>query len=148
MTVIVHANGILAADLMVSNERSSFSMDKIEPFADGFLASHGNLMYCMRAIEWYKKGAARQAPPLLSEDTELIVASAALGIRRYSWHTNMWVSHGHYAVAFGSGKDFAYGALAHGANAIEAVRAAMKYSPNCGHGVQAYDLTTKERINT
>jgi hypothetical protein len=50
------------------------------------------------------------------------------------------VHYGHNLHAFGHGKDFAYGALAMGANAKEAVDACNTYSLHCGKGIGIYNL--------
>lgn len=55
-------------------------------------------------------------------------------------------------AAWGSGRDFAIGAMDRGASATEAVRVACRHDVNCGMGVDAFDLRgvtlrgqTKER---
>jgi ATP-dependent protease HslVU (ClpYQ) peptidase subunit len=44
-------------------------------------------------------------------------------------------------MAWGSGQEFALGAMAMGATAIQAVDVANRFSVNCGFGVEWYDLT-------
>ena len=61
------------------------------------------------------------------------------GLLRYEG-TPYPIHHGVNACAFGEASDFAYGALAMGATAVEAVQVAIKYSHQCGGNVESYSL--------
>ena len=61
------------------------------------------------------------------------------GLLRYEG-TPYPIVHGVNACAFGEASDFAYGALAMGATAIEAVKVAIQYSHQCGGNVESYSL--------
>ena len=61
------------------------------------------------------------------------------GLLRYEG-TPYPIEHGVNACAFGEASDFAYGALAMGATAIEAVKVAIQYSHQCGGNVESYSL--------
>jgi ATP-dependent protease HslVU (ClpYQ) peptidase subunit len=43
-------------------------------------------------------------------------------------------------MAWGSGRDFALGAMAMGATAREAVAVACRFNVYCGNGIDAFDL--------
>jgi len=92
--------------------------------------------------EWYKNGADPGTFPV-SQRTgtpwcELIVATPE-GLFRYE-RSHHPIHHGFNRCAFGSGKDFAYGALAMGANAAQAVHIASHFDRSTGMGVTLYRL--------
>ncbi len=66
------------------------------------------------------------------------------GLSRYEG-TPHPIKHGGNACAFGDASDFAYGALAMGATAVEAVRVAMNYSNKCGGNIESFSLEKGER---
>ena len=45
--------------------------------------------------------------------------------------------------AWGSGRDFAMGAMQVGVDAVEAVRVANRHCVSCGNGIDHFDLTDK-----
>ena len=61
------------------------------------------------------------------------------GLVRYE-DTHIPIEHGKEPCAFGHGRDFAYGVLAMGGTAEQAVQVANKYSVDCGIGVALYSL--------
>ena len=66
------------------------------------------------------------------------------GLSRYEG-TPHPIKHGGNACAFGDASDFAYGALAMGATAVEAVRVAINYSNKCGGNIESFSLEKGER---
>lgn len=65
------------------------------------------------------------------------------GLLRYEG-TPYPIDHGVNACAFGEAADFAYGALAMGATAVEAVKVAIAYSNQCGGNVESFSLSRGE----
>jgi predicted lipoprotein with Yx(FWY)xxD motif len=67
--------------------------------------------------------------------TQLLVVSRK-GVMRYD-ASPYFIKH-NLKCAFGDGAQFAYGALAMGASAAEAVAIASQYSPTCGQGMDIF----------
>lgn len=116
----------------------------------------GNAAQISLMRDWFMAGADPDKFPksqaLGSPWCELIVVNHR-GLVRYE-NTPSPVEHGRNKCAFGSGKDFAYGALAVGATAEQAVTAALQYSPECGHELLSFqwryedeEIKTKSRLN-
>lgn len=92
--------------------------------------------------DWYLSGADKTTWPKQQEDKDgwvrMIVASAS-GCKVYEMTPYPLIVHAPFA-AWGSGRDYAYGALEMGADARRAVEVANIHSIECGFGVEAYDL--------
>lgn len=88
----------------------------------------GPIHECMKLRAWVEQGLAPAEFPELSLETHLVEVTSSLAVFRY---TNNGILNVTGKLAVGSGRDFAYGAMFMGANAEEAVRAAIKYSASC-----------------
>lgn len=92
--------------------------------------------------EWFFKGAAAAEWPEFQKDKDdwcrLIVATPQ-GCIFYE-HLPIPFQVHDATMAWGSGRDFAVGALAMGADARRAVEVACQHSTGCGFGVEAYDF--------
>lgn len=146
MSVVVWDGKTIAAD----RQGTCADMRIIEPKIiarhrhDGIVvcAWTGESAYGRELVNWYFEDAIPSAYPTYQRDKEewcrLIVASTnrVLYFERSPYPFEV---HDPY-LAWGSGRDFAMGALAMGADAIKAVEITSLFSTSCGHGVDAYDI--------
>ena len=92
-------------------------------------------------LDWYKSGcnpADWPAAQRTADWTRLLVADKD-GVVFYEREPRAQKVEEPF-MAWGSGRDFAMGAMAMGADARQAVEVASRFSTNCGGGVDWYDL--------
>ena len=130
MTTIVYANGVMAADRqLTSNGRRGLEVTKIFRNEAGDLAGVcGNATSITKLQAWFLDGEAEKLE--IDEDSEVLVVRVD-GTFEIHVEDGWFASHGEY-IAQGSGCEFAMGALAAGANVIEALRAAAKHDVHTG----------------
>lgn len=142
MTVIAYKNGLLSSDSCISEGTVNIGgMRKI-------IRSRGGLMAgacgCAESVEmflgWAKKSLRLRVKPDLS-DSEFTGISIhpdgkvifyEQGLIPYTLDAEFY--------AFGTGGDLALGAMAAGADAVEAVRIAIRFSHGCRGPIQAIHL--------
>ncbi|MFA5567960.1 MAG: hypothetical protein WC972_04855 [Trueperaceae bacterium] len=132
MTTIAYRDGVLAADTQVNNGSARVgTVQKVHRRADGHMAAGtGDFSYTQRFIAWFLGGEAGEPPlPKRGDDGNdegqgfifrpdgRIVCFEGTGPNELT--APYW--------AQGSGRNFALGAMAHGASAEEAVQAAMRH---------------------
>lgn len=145
MTVIVWDGTTLAADRQgVATEmrsiRTKIYRNDEREIVYGYT---GDLARGLIVIDWYLKGADPNQFPKHQEGIDdswgrLIVADKN-GCRCYEDSPFPLPVEQQY-MAWGSGRDYAMGALAMGADARKAVEIASKFCITCGLGVDAFDL--------
>ena len=146
MTVIVWDGETLATDKAATDGAAQWQTTKAWYHAppDGgcvILSGAGPLQTILVMRDWALNGALQNKFPsvqLSSLFCHFIIVSQA-GLHRYEQGL-LPIDHGYDKCAFGEGRDFAYGALAMGATAGEAVAIANCHSPHCGLGVATYAL--------
>ena len=92
-------------------------------------------------IDWHENGAHPEKTPvckLQQPDTTFIVFEGG-GCFTFDHHMP-YADLSHPGEAFGSGRKFAMGAMAAGANAEQAVQVAVKLDPHSGGPVRVIDL--------
>jgi hypothetical protein len=82
--------------------------------------------------EWVTQGRNSDKFPKVAQGSCFVVVSPDKGLFRYTI-SRFPIAHGFKPCAFGSGADFALGALFMGADAVTAIKAAKEYDPNTGH---------------
>ena len=100
----------------------------------------GHLSDIITSREWFANGSAADKWPFLHKETScqfIVVTTDGLLLFEKSPYP---VEYGVTPCAFGHGRDFAYGAIAMGANAEQAVDAANRYSQHCGLGKEIFSL--------
>jgi hypothetical protein len=104
----------------------------------------GHLKQIITLRNWIAEGADPQQYPYLHSEVscQLVVVTDA-GLLLYD-ESPYPIERGFTPCAFGHGRDFAYGALAMGANAEQAVDAANKYSHHCGLGKEVFTLHSRK----
>lgn len=133
MTVIAYRGGVLAADSMVCDPsvgRRTGVTQKIGrhgPFRWAWSGDHGN---ARRTLDWIIGGQRGRQPRFKSGSVIIIPDEGEMTI--YGQGTSWPVPDGPFH-AWGSGSSYALGALAVGANPVEAVEAACLLMPGeCG----------------
>ena len=143
MTVIAWDGLILAADKQATYGDHRKMSTKIFCVDNGsVIAVCGAVAKGLKIVEWFKSGCKRDDWPDTIQESDgwaqLIVASTD-GV--------YWYDRLPYPIpleqpfmAWGNGDEFAMGALAMGATAIEAVEIASKYCEGCGMGVDYFKV--------
>lgn len=151
MTVIAYDGLILAADQQGTRGRLIEKTTKLFRYNCGgkqcVLGTSGTQETGLLMIEWYKNGALPpKYPDCQQKDgwSNLIVVMRDKVMFYSRWPAPVLLED--KFMAWGSGQDFAVGAMAAGKNAIEAVEITCLYSDACGVGIDAYDLKTMEKI--
>ena len=138
MTVIAWDGKMLAADKQATSSGLRVTCTKIRRAADGsLLAWTGDGAAGMLMANWYDAGQKADEYPKPQADKDewarLVV------IRGGKIHTyDRWpvlLTYEDKFMAFGSGRDFALGAMSMGATAKEAVEIACRFENGCGMGV-------------
>lgn len=142
MSIVAWDGHILAADRQVTCGDMKVRGSKMRRLPSGsVLAWTGNQDCGLILSCWYENGADIDKWPefqKLDNWTRLIVADRT-GIFYYEQHP---VSQRVLEpfLAFGSGRDYAMGALEMGANAVQAVEVASRFDIYSGLGVESYEV--------
>ena len=146
MTVVVWDGKTLATDRMANDGSHKWESSKAwyasinqKPV---IISGVGLLQHIVFLREWLKKGGKVEDYPrhiLSQHHSPQLVLVKSDGLWVYEG-VPVPVSRGFEPCAFGEGKDFAYGALAMGADAEKAVTIANEYSLQCGKGVELFNL--------
>lgn len=132
MSILVWDGKLLASDSHANDGVTSFPLEKIwRTDKNELIGGVGGVNDVNYMREWWLAGARVSEFPKVTSQNEFIVISKDRGVIRYK-DRPLALLHGHTKCAFGTGRQFAYGALFAGASAEFAVRAAIKYDPSCG----------------
>lgn len=156
MTTIVFRDGIIAADNQVTSEGGTRlgTRAKLLRIGDGVFGFAGDVNAVERASTYLRAlyGQSRGFAALfghiphrpdLPEGSVTVIEVSRRGVRMYGASLFPEPIAGPY-FAIGSGRDFALGALAMGATAAEAVRAAIQFDVYSGGPIQALSLVPCE----
>jgi hypothetical protein len=106
------------------------------------LAATGSECSGALMMQWYEEGANFSNYPANQTDKDdwsrLVVVSPNGRVSCYEKYP-VRIDVIQVPMAWGSGQDFALGALAMGADARKAVEIASQFSTDCGLGVEAFD---------
>lgn len=140
MTVVVWDGTTLAADRQFTNHDCAFEGTKIAYTLEGeVIAFTGPHVEGLVMMDWYVKGAdpANFPDSQKSEHWARLIVAAKHGVKVYE---NLPYPMPHHGVgAWGSGRDYALGALHVGADAKLAAESACRWSTGCGYGVDALE---------
>lgn len=134
MTVVVWRDGVMAADSGVFRSDQVVALTrKIHRFENGALVGcSGNLSKVSTFIDWYAAGADPESRRMTGDPGfEALVVTPDGRVRVYLSANEVEDRMEAPYFAIGSGAEVAFGALAHGASAIEAVEAAIKHHVFC-----------------
>lgn len=141
MTTVAYRNGVMAAD---SQATSSFKQkcQKIHKVGDSIFGVCGSLSSAYLFLEWIKHDRrdwveSERAPPSPLTDDDNFDAIELCEEGLFLWDgklTRRPVDIEFYAI--GSGSDFAMGAMAMGADAVQAVKVANTLDPYTGGAIK------------
>ena len=146
MSVIAWDGRTIAADCQATTAGMRVRVRKLHLMPNGtVLGWTGDNEMGLALVNWYVSGGDRKAWPEFQkgEDwTRLIVVSPEfhLPFCYERLPERQFVKDAF--IAFGSGRDWAMGAMAMGADARKAVEIANQFCTGCGLGVEAYDLVS------
>ena len=139
MTTVAYRDGILASDSQVTDAGMRSSQKKIWRLKGCAIAVTGDVYPAMRFVEWYK---TQQDTPNIEGDFECIIAKPGgilISMDGNLTPLRLKLMKGGF-FAFGSGRDYAIGAMRMGADAKTAVRIACEYDCNSGGRVQFAEI--------
>lgn len=135
MTTIVWRDGVLAADSQVTQQLSEHgggfrngSVQKIHRHRGFLYGCCGDLLMMERFRDWFHAGLKEFCP--LDECSEAMIVCPDGRVLVYNGVLPHRIDGPYYAI--GSGRQFALGALALGASAVEAVEAAAVHDAYTG----------------
>lgn len=149
MTVIIwdHRVKALGADKQATQSDLVRKVTKIKRIRGHLCAAAGDWDLAQEMFHWFEQGADPEKAPACMRDKQDWVAFLVITpegrVLKYEKSpypmdfTESATVDGWYV--FGSGRDFAIGALATGASIVEALEVTMKYCSGCGQG---YDIVT------
>ena len=145
MTVVVWDGTTLSTDKMANDGSLKWESSKAwhtninrKPV---IISGVGLLQHIVFLREWLKKGGKVEDYPrhiLTQHHSHQLILVKSDGLWVYEG-VPVPVRRGFTPCAFGHGKDFAYGALAMGADSVKAVEVANDCSLQCGKGVQSFN---------
>lgn len=143
MSVIAWDGKTLAVDKQATCSAMPSTVSKARRLPNGeIVAWTGDQEQGLVLADWYETGAHVSNWPEFQKDREhwarLVVAGPS-GIRFYEQFPVEQVENDPFQ-AFGSGRDYAMGALAMGATAEQAVLVASRFNIHCGMGVDVFHV--------
>jgi ATP-dependent protease HslVU (ClpYQ) peptidase subunit len=143
MTVIAWDGDTLAIDRQGQVDGMKYQAIKARALLNGDVVAYaGSLSQGLLLGDWYEAGAKKESWPEFQKDkdewTLLIVANS----KGCSFYEKLPVAIPVVSafMAWGSGRDFAIGAMDAGCSAEQAVRIASRHSTSCGEGVDVFKL--------
>lgn len=142
MTIIAWRDGVVAADGLATSDDviTSRKAQKIRRMSDGGVAAMmGAAVGAQEILRWIEGGELGEQPKFEGEKSATVVVIGLDGLTVYDEYGKETISEAPYR-AFGAGRDLALGAMASGASAEEAVRAACEHSVYCGGEITVLKL--------
>lgn len=145
MTVIAYDGKWIAADRQSNSGNLVYPSTKLRRLDNGeVIASTGYVDTCTAIENWYAGGADLDRYPQGQADKEryaVLVVVSTEGVWEYVAAPARIPIEGPFH-AWGSGCEVAFGLLAAGRSAVEAVETAIHYCHACGLGIDAIELAT------
>lgn len=135
MTIIAYRDGVLAADRRIVTEKAVTivgDMVKIGRAKGGRWAIAGDHGCAQELLNWFSAGRVGPQPYHEDADGMLIWLPDSLSNPEMFTEGRWWRDPDAEFWAWGSGRDFALGAMGAGATAEEACKVAMMFDPCCG----------------
>lgn len=144
MSIIAWDRKSIAADRQATCADMRFTTKKMLRIGEMVVAWTGVVCHGLQLVDWWRNGAIKEEWPACQADestwARLIVVEASGRLFFYEQEPVKQEVLDDF-IAFGSGRDFAMGAMAHGASAKEAVEIASRFNIECGLGVDVEILT-------
>ena len=137
MTTVAFRDGVLAADTLVTaNTHRDGSVTKIAKRGPVLAAAVGLLPFALAFLDWFRGGMLGDPPPMGNKEDRATghIFTSDGWVLSYSIFGWQRIRAEYYAN--GSGSDYAYGAMAMGASAEDAVRAALIHETASGGEIQ------------
>lgn len=148
MTVVVCTLDSITADKQATQSELARAVVKVKKLRNHLCAVAGDWDLAQEMFHWFEEGADPiRFPAFQRTDNNwvaFVVVTPDQRVLKYERspfpmdYTAATIKDGWYV--FGSGRDYAIGALACGATPVEAVKIASKYSTTCGQGVVSFKL--------
>lgn len=139
MTIIVWDGTTLAADKQATNSGLKRKVTKIHKINGCLIGFSGDFDYAQTMRKWFENGADVEKFPKHQEDDNkwvgVLVITPERKIFKYERSPIPMDFTEGGAMCIGSGRDFAFGAMAMGADAVKAVQIASAYEASCGMGI-------------
>jgi len=136
MTTIAYRNGVLAADtaMCMGGNMIGSTVKIARRFSGDMAGASGDASYNRAFLDWFENGEDGP-PPEAKEDSQCI--DRGVIFRAKSTKIEVYEPRGRFTItaeyyAFGSGKAEALGAMFAGADAYDAIRAAVALDPHTG----------------
>lgn len=152
MTVVVYRDGVIASDTLSTYGGTLFTeVQKIGKTAGGYLIGLcGGTIQCANIIRTAsaldKNHSFEALVKTFSGDGDSFGMIVDPEGTIFTWGKDGAARCFSHWLSVGSGSDFAIGALSMGANSVEAVKIAKKYSTTCGGRVISYQLGKDPKI--
>lgn len=141
MSVVAWDGKTLAADCQVTSNGMRYLSKKIFKLENGSLvAVVGAVAEGLEILDWFKRGARPEDFPRDRERSAMLIVVESGQVRECSG-VPIWIDVCEPFMAWGSGKEFAMGAMAMGASAREAVEVANRFCVSCGMGVESFEAS-------
>lgn len=144
MTTIAFDGKTLAADRKMSDR---YNVQKIFKVPQGWAAGCGDYDSIVEVVNWLVEGSDRNNLPDLvgrnhrgESPADIIIINDKGSVLWLTWPFLRCVKLAEKKVAYGSGGEFALGAMAAGATAKQAVEIACRLDPYTGKGVDAIQI--------
>lgn len=138
MTVIAWDGSVLAADKQATNAGLKMTATKLRKINGCICAATGDWDRAQSLYEWFARGAKPEDFPDFQKTDDgfvgMVVVHPDNTVVKYERAPYPYTIEDKL-FAVGSGRDFALGAMATGANAIQAVHIASRFDSGCGMGV-------------
>lgn len=151
MSVIAWDRAHIASDRQATQCDMRRPVQKLFQVDGDVLGMTGQESGIFTMLEWWKHGALPATYPKQQEDNErwnLMIVANVDGVVVYEQSPFPYKLDPEETpfFAWGSGRDYAMGAMGAGASAMDAVRITNKFCVNCGMGVDAYGLLTLDKL--
>jgi len=144
MSVLVWDGTTLAADKQMTNGGLIQICSKIFRIGKDLIGFTGDYDYGMGMKHWLENGADPDSFPDNQKDKDGWVGALVIKhdgrVLKYDRCPHPYDLSQNRFVCLGSGRDFAYGAMEMGADAVRAVEVACKYEASCGCGIETLAL--------
>jgi len=145
MTTIAYRNGILATDRQVTVANSRKECAKMWAVKGAVIAVAGVLSDGLRFKDWWLSGKADQYFAISDHSSIIVVDLKTAQVTEYDSNMVAMPIIGEFE-AWGTGCDFAMGAMAAGSDAVKAVDIGMRYDVYSGIGISVLNINEIKKV--
>lgn len=143
MTCIAWDGTTLAADKRMTYGNTHMTVTKLHRVPQGIVGVHGGSSHGMAIVQWMRNGATRSKFPKVDEADAaahmILVTKSGKAYHLEGSAGPTFIRIEQERVAYGSGADFARGAMSIGFTAEEAVKVACSFDVYCGNGIDTME---------